>query len=117
MMGIAVNSLDQPVMKNTNATLAFAEKEAERPEENPCIHCGRCVNSCPLGLNPVAFAKALSLNDCEALEELKINLCMECGCCSFNCPAKRDLIARHKLAKSELRSYQQQRAEQEKKEA
>ncbi|MBP5197698.1 MAG: electron transport complex subunit RsxC [Lachnospiraceae bacterium] len=117
MMGIAVKSLDQPVMKNTNATLALAEKEAERPEENPCIHCGRCVNSCPLGLNPVAFAKALSLNDCEALEELKINLCMECGCCAFNCPAKRDLIARHKLAKSELRSYQQQRAEQEKKEA
>lgn len=117
MMGIAVPSLDQPVLKNTNASIAMAEEDAMRPEETPCIHCGKCINACPLKLNPIAFAKALGLKDYEALEAMHINLCMECGCCAFVCPAKRNIIARNKLAKSELRIYKQKQAEAEKKQA
>ncbi len=114
MMGIAAPNLDQPVIKNNNAVLAFNEKDAKRPEESPCIHCGNCVNHCPFGLNPVGFAKALAAKDYEALEALKVNLCMECGCCAFSCPAKRNIIARNKLAKSELRAYQMDKANKEK---
>lgn len=114
MMGIAVPSLEQPVLKNTNAIIAFGKKDAERPEESPCIHCGNCVNSCPFGLNPMGFAKALALKDYEALEALKVNVCMECGCCAYSCPAKRNIIARNKLAKAELRDYKQKQAKKEK---
>ena len=114
MMGIAVPSLEQPVLKNTNAIIAFGEKDAKRPEESPCIHCGNCGNSCPFGLNPIGFAKALALKDYEALEALKVNVCMECGCCAYSCPAKRNIIARNKLAKAELRDYKQKQAEKEK---
>ncbi len=113
MMGIAMPSLEQPVLKNTNAVIAFGKKDAERPEETPCIHCGNCVNSCPFGLNPIGFAKALELKDYAALEDLKVNLCMECGCCAFSCPARRNIIARNKLAKAELRAYQQKQKEKE----
>lgn len=114
MMGIAAPNLDQPVIKNNNAILAFNEKDAKRPEESPCIRCGNCVNHCPFGLNPIGFAKALAAKDYEALEALKVNLCMECGCCAFSCPAKRNIIARNKLAKSELRAYQMNKANKEK---
>ena len=114
MMGIAVPNMEQPVMKNCNAILAFNAKDAVRPEESPCIRCGNCVNHCPLGLNPMGFARALNAKDYEELERLKVNLCMECGCCSFSCPAKRNIIARNKLAKSELRNYQMKKAAKEK---
>lgn len=114
MMGIAVPNLDQPVLKNCNAILAFNAKDAKRPEESPCIRCGNCVNHCPFGLNPIGFAQALNTKDYEALEKLKVNLCMECGCCAFSCPAKRNIIARNKLAKSELRNYQMKQAAKEK---
>ena len=115
MMGIAVPDLEQPIVKSTNAILAFNAKEAERPEETPCIHCGNCINRCPMRLNPPAIAKALNQKDGEALAELKVNLCMECGACVFVCPARRNIVARHKLAKNELRAYQIKLAEEQKK--
>lgn len=115
MMGIAVPSLDVPVTKTTNAILAFNKKEATIPEPTACIKCGRCVNSCPLQLDPVGYAKARELNDMETLEKLKVNLCMECGVCSYVCPAKRPLVQNNRLAKAELRQYLAKKKEEEQK--
>ncbi len=116
MMGIAVPDLEQPILKNTNAILAFNKKDSVLPDETPCIHCGNCITHCPMRLNPPAIAKALKQKDNEELAKLKVNLCMECGACVFVCPAHRAIVHRHKLAKAELRAYQAKLAEQKKKE-
>lgn len=114
MMGIAVPSMDVPVMKNTNAILAFNEEDSQTPPESVCIRCGRCISQCPLGLNPTALNAAYLDGDCEALDKLGLNQCMECGCCNYVCPASRQLVQSHKLAKALLRSYK--KAQQPKKE-
>ena len=111
MMGIAVPNLNQPILKTTNAIVALSEKEAHVPEAGPCIRCGRCINQCPLRLDPPAICKARELNDGAELERLKANLCMECGVCSFVCPAKRPIVQSNKLAKGVLRTYQTQKKE------
>ena len=116
MMGIALPSLDLPITKRTNAILALNEKEARLPEASNCIRCGRCINHCPLHLDPPAFAKALELNNPEELVKLKINLCMECGVCSYVCPAKRPLVQNNRLAKAELKKYLNVLASKKKKE-
>jgi electron transport complex protein RnfC len=107
MMGIAVYSTADPIMKNNNAVIALSEKEVKHAESNPCIHCGRCVAACPMGLNPTAFSKALKVDDKEDRKErlstAKINLCIECGCCSFVCPSRRPLVQNNRLAKADLR--------------
>ncbi len=109
MMGVAVFELDAPILKNTNAITAFDEKDSKNPKTTACIHCGRCVFACPMGLNPTAFAKAMgfanSVDRVERLEDAKIGICMECGCCSFVCPAKRPLVENNRLAKTEVRDY------------
>lgn len=105
MMGITVPSLEEPILKNTNAILAFDEKEAHINEPSNCIKCGRCINNCPLHLNPTAFAKAVDLKHPEDLVKYKVNLCMECGVCSYVCPAKRPLVQKNRLAKLELKKY------------
>ncbi|MBQ8879309.1 MAG: electron transport complex subunit RsxC [Clostridia bacterium] len=110
MMGVAVYSTDYPIMKNTNAIVALSEKEAKPKEQHNCIHCGRCVSACPIGLNPTLFARAMKVGDsserADRLTEAKIGLCIECGCCSFVCPSARPLVETNRLAKADLRNQQ-----------
>ncbi len=105
MMGIAVPSLDEPVLKNTNAIIAMDKNEAKPPKVTPCINCGACLNHCPLKLDPREIARAYKRNSAEDLQMLCVDLCMECGCCSYVCPAKRPLVQTNKLAKAKLREY------------
>ena len=113
MMGIAVPDLNEPILKNTNAILAFDEAEATLPEPTACIKCGRCIAHCPFNLMPVEIEAAYERNDVEALAELKVNICMECGCCNFICPARRPLVQTNKLAKAQVMAYLKAKQEKE----
>ncbi len=96
MMGHAVSDLNEPVVKATGGVLAFSEKEAKVFEPTACIHCGRCVDNCPLSLNPTEYARAMELDDdnerIALLNKEQVTLCMQCGCCSYVCPAHRPLV-------------------------
>ena len=98
MMGFCLYDTDQPIMKTTNAILAF--KNGKLPETTACIRCGRCVRTCPLGLMPVALEDAYKERNIEELKRLKVMLCMNCGCCSYACPAHRPLAEINQLAKA-----------------
>lgn len=100
MMGMAVPSDENPIVKNNNGILAFDAKDAVLPEETECINCGRCVANCPLRLMPNRIARAYKRRDVDELKELDVMTCMECGCCTFICPAKKDLVGTNKLAKA-----------------
>ena len=104
MMGVAVPSTSLPVLKNTNALLAFNEKDSTPIKTTNCIRCGNCTNKCPFGLNPAAIAEAYRLKDEDTLKKLRVDLCMECGTCAFCCPANRPIIQTNKLAKAALRA-------------
>ena len=110
MMGIAVYNTADPIMKNTNAIVALNRKDSAPKEQTACIHCGRCVSYCPMGLNPTLYSKALKVEDvadrAARLTDAKINLCIECGCCSYVCPAARPLVENNRLAKAALRAAQ-----------
>lgn len=108
MMGIAVPDLEVPILKNTNAVVAFSEEDAEIPEPTACIRCGRCIEHCPLSLMPADIESAYKAKNPEMLGVLKVNLCMECGCCSYVCPARRPLVQVNKLSKGMLKEYQLQ---------
>ncbi len=111
MMGISLSHIEAPVLKQTNALLAFNEKEAAPMKASNCIRCGRCTNTCPFGLAPVSIVTAYEKRDGEALASLKANICMECGCCSFVCPAYRPLVQQNKLAKAFLANWKKAQKE------
>ena len=114
-MGKTARSMDEPVIKATNAIIVMDQKDAQKAEPSPCIHCGRCVATCPLSLNPTAFAKAMELEDedkrAAILNRDKVQLCMECGCCSYVCPAHRPLAENNSAARSFIRKYNKAAAE------
>lgn len=103
MMGVALYSLDLPVIKNTNALLALSENEANIPEESACIRCGRCVRACPMSLLPVDIDRLVKANSFEDIDKYHINDCIECGACVYACPAKRLIVQSIRLGKDYLR--------------
>lgn len=107
MMGISVTDTEKTVLKNTNALLAFTDRECYIPKTTACIRCGSCVNHCPLGINPVAILKSYKENDFESMKKSGALLCMECGCCSYVCPAKIPNVQNNKLAKLALKKHSQ----------
>ena len=98
MMGMSLYDPQLPLLKTTNAFLAF-KSEPEHFVQTNCIRCGRCIEACPLGLMPCELEKAYHRRDREALNKLKVNLCMNCGSCTYVCPAKRPLAETNQLAK------------------
>lgn len=102
IMGQAVPSLDMPVLKITNALLAFSEKDAKPPKESACIRCGRCISKCPMNLMPSYIEEAFELKKLDLLKKYKVSMCAECGCCAYLCPAKRPLAQVMALSKNML---------------
>jgi len=105
MMGYALPSLDMPVVKTTNAVLAFKDKDVAIQNETACIRCGRCVSRCPMGLMPLNIETAFSLGKPEQLEKCNVSMCVECGSCAYICPAKRALVQVMQLSKGMLSAY------------
>lgn len=105
MMGMAMSTLDVPVIKTSSSILAFSKDdvEAAAAKETACIHCGRCVAVCPQTLVPQLMGRSMKADDPERFGKLGGTECIECGCCSFVCPAKIPLTQMFKLGKLQLR--------------
>jgi len=102
MMGKAQKYLDVPVVKGTSGILCIAATDVVVLTDRPCIHCGRCVETCPMGLNPTELASLVENRQCDDLLKLGLMDCMECGACAYVCPARRQLVHWIRLGKMEV---------------
>lgn len=57
--------------------------------ETTCIRCGKCIEVCPVNLEPVLIKD--NIKNKEKLKKLNTNKCIGCGLCSYICPARIDL--------------------------
>lgn len=104
MMGMAMSTLDVPVVKTSSSILAFSKDDVAALPQSACIHCGRCIKVCPQILVPQMMAKAVRSQNMDRFDSLGGMECIECGCCTFVCPAKIPLTQMFKLGKAELRN-------------
>ena len=102
MMGRPLLDETAPVVKGTSGILMIPESEAARREERNCIRCAKCVQACPMGLEPYLLATASESGDWECAEENWIMSCIECGCCQSTCPSRRPLLDWVRLAKNRV---------------
>ena len=99
MMGICATNFDAPTIKGNSGVLFFTEEEDRHEEEPHCIRCGKCIEVCPMNLEPVFMYMYYSKGDYANLEKYHVNDCFECGSCAFNCPARMPLTHAFKTAK------------------
>lgn len=92
MMGKALTTTEVPICKGTNSVTILTDGDARRKEAQPCIRCAKCVEACPMGLEPFLLATASSMHNWEKVEQEDITSCIECGSCQFTCPAHRPLL-------------------------
>ena len=103
MMGFAQSDLSVPVIKATNSILCLLRDRNGAAENPVCIRCGKCVEACPMKLQPLYLYRFQKAGDLKALERLNLLDCIECGSCAFTCPGKLPLVERFRKGKQMLR--------------
>ena len=101
MMGFAQENLSTVTIKGTNSVLCLAQFRNQEKENPICIRCGRCVQVCPMHLQPLYLFRFR--NNTEELKRYHVMDCMECGCCSYTCPGKLPLVESIRQGKSKVK--------------
>lgn len=102
MMGKAIANLQAASVKSTSAILVLTEKETKRNPEGNCMRCGKCIEACPMGLEPYLLNKLSKVGDTASMEANKIYDCIECGCCLYTCPSYIPLLDNIRVAKAQV---------------
>lgn len=103
MMGRAIYDDSQPTEKRNNAVLVMTQEESKPVDIKPCIRCGRCLEVCPVYLEPVMIANHARVQDWDTVREFYPDQCIECGSCQYTCPAGRPLLEMIRFSKRELK--------------
>jgi electron transport complex protein RnfC len=103
MMGNAIANLDTPIVKGTTGVVVLAKVQTREQATYPCIHCGRCLDACPVFLNPSLLGDYARMQRYEEMEALHLTDCMLCGSCSYVCPSNLPLAQMFQASKSALR--------------
>jgi len=102
MMGMSQYTLDVPVIKGTSGITVLPLLEVSVKSFGPCIRCGRCIDACPMKLQPSFLGLYIEKGHYQDAKDYNLMDCFECGSCTFVCPANRPMVQWVKKAKKEL---------------
>ena len=110
MMGKALNVTTVPIAKGTSGILIMPKEESKRRQVKPCIRCAKCVDVCPMGLEPFLLMTVAEKALIERAEKEDIMDCIECGSCSYVCPSDRPLLDYIRLGKNQVGALRRARS-------
>ena len=97
MMGFAIYDEDTPMVKGSGGLLVLPALIDDFSA--PCVLCGKCVQHCPMGLQPNKMFRNIKYGNYQAAMDLGLMDCKECGCCAYTCPSHLPLVQGFKLGK------------------
>ncbi len=95
MRGKTLPSDDLPMDWTTTGLVVL--KAIEPKKEMPCIGCGRCVLSCPVGLSPYVLDQRVLAHETRLIKHA-LQTCILCRACEYICPSYRRLSQRFESA-------------------
>ncbi len=99
LMGKAMINATTPVTKGCSGILLMTQVESYRGEMHDCIRCAKCVDCCPMGIEPNMLMSLAEYKMWEKAAKNHIVDCIECGSCNYVCPANRPLLDYIRLGK------------------
>ena len=114
MMGKAIINTQAPVTKGCSGIVLLKKEESVRRPVHNCIRCAKCIEACPMGLEPNLL---MNITERKAWKEAKNNHitdCIECGSCAYSCPANRPLYDFIRHGKLTVLTLEKEKKEKEK---
>jgi len=102
MMGKSQFTTKVPVIKTTGGILGLSISETISQKVQPCIKCGKCLDVCPVYLQPLFISAYALQNKFDMAKKYNALDCVECGACSYICPANIPLTESIKFSKLEI---------------
>ena len=114
MMGMVQKTLSIPVVKGTSGIVILTSDEVRDLSQYSCIKCGRCLEACPMHLNPSLLGMLAKKGFWEEMEENHVLDCFECGSCSYVCPSGIPLVQSFRVGKGIIREQKAKEVAKEK---
>lgn len=103
MMGLPVANLDTPILKGTTGVVVLTSSDVRGRAEYPCIHCGYCLDACPIFLDPQHLGSLARSGRHLEMAAHHLADCMLCGSCTYVCPSNIPLSQLFQMSKIALR--------------
>ncbi|KHS47444.1 electron transport complex subunit RsxC [Hafnia paralvei] len=111
LMGFTLAHLSVPIVKISNCILAPSKNEFdEAEEEQACIRCSQCADTCPAGLLPQQLYWFSRGKEHEKARQHHLFDCIECGACAYVCPSSIPLVQYYRQEKAEIKAADQEAA-------
>jgi electron transport complex protein RnfC len=101
LLGHAVYDLDTPITKYTKSLHVMDRESCPPYKVRNCIHCGRCLQVCPVGIDPHRIAASIRSEKTTPKLLVSVSACQYCGCCAIVCPSRIPL--HHIIGEASLR--------------
>lgn len=75
----------------TTEIIHIKNKEIDYTPTSECCKCNRCVEVCPVGINPRRLLEYISNNKKDMVKYYNIEKCIKCGLCNEVCHSNIDL--------------------------
>ncbi|MCC5910606.1 MAG: iron hydrogenase small subunit [Clostridiaceae bacterium] len=100
-------SLEETITEGIQGVLVLAAEPKDSKLENydDCVHCGRCVESCPVELNPNKLSLFAETKELNLSKEYNVDYCIGCSICAYVCPSNRPISSMIKQTKDELKIF------------